>query len=65
MLRSGKGWTGTDMAGGRCPRPGAISLTQPDAGSLEVISLLTTNTAGCIIVIVAHILDEETILRRI
>lgn len=51
-------------AAGRGPRPGAISLAQPDAGALEVIVRLAADTTGRVKVVVADVLDEETVLWR-
>lgn len=53
----------TCTAGGG-PRPGAISLAQPDAGALEVKVRQAADTAGRIKVVVADVLDEEAVFWR-
>lgn len=48
-------------AAGGDPRPGAVSLAQPDAGALEVIVRQAAYTAGRVKVVIADVLDEEAI----
>lgn len=48
----------TSAAGG-CPRPGAVSLAQPDARSLNLKIWLASHGAGRIKVVVANVLDEK------
>lgn len=49
-------------AAGRCPWPGAISLAESDAGSLEVKTGLASHTTGRVKVVVTYILDKEAII---
>lgn len=44
--------------------PGAVGLAQSDAGTLEVEVRKASNAAGCIEVIITHILDEKAVLWR-
>lgn len=56
-------WPFTYAAGGGA-WPGAVGLAQSDAGTLEVEVRKASNTAGCIEVVITHILDEKAILWR-